>query len=92
MPKGAGYKRGPFSEETRKKMSLKRIGIKFTDEHRKHLSESKKLSCSRPEFKEKMSKIMVKMWKDPQIREKIMDGSKRYYQGRRNNASSVGSL
>lgn len=34
-----------FSEETRHKMSLSRKGRKFTDEHKKNISEGKKRKC-----------------------------------------------
>jgi len=36
-----GKKRRPHSDETKKKMSMKRMGIQFTDEHRRLLSLAK---------------------------------------------------
>ncbi len=35
-----GRKRGPFTEEHRKNMSLSRIGMKLSIEHRKHISQA----------------------------------------------------
>jgi hypothetical protein len=54
-----GKKIGPHSDETKKKMSLARKGVKFSEEHRRNLSKSRKKRIMSDATKEKMRKSMI---------------------------------
>ena len=57
-----GIKRGPMSEETRRKMSEARKGRTFTEEWRRKMSEARKGRTFTEEWRRKMSEAAKRRW------------------------------